>query len=91
MKVQEVEETIKSLSQALMAKQGPLASCQARIQQRRLRPGAEYCHDQADSQLATEQRNLLAIINKLEAGLVQAQQCLGQLQRAQLEVMCGAI
>ena len=39
--------------------------------QRRLRPGAEYCHDEVDDHLAKEQRNLLEIINKLEAGLVQ--------------------
>ena len=61
----------------------------ARIQQRRRRSGAEYCHNQVDSQLATEQRNLLDLINKLEAGLAQAQQCLVQLHWTQLEVSGG--
>ena len=69
-----------------MAKQGPLATCQAKIHQRRLRPGAEYCHDDVDDQLAKEQRNLLEIINKLEAGLGQAKQCFGQLQKTLLEL-----
>ena len=59
-----------------MAKQGPLATCQAKIHQRRLRPGSEYCHDEVDDQLAREQRNLLDLINKLEAGLGQVTQIL---------------
>ena len=33
-----------------MAKQGPLATCQTRIQQRRLRPGAEFCHDEVSNE-----------------------------------------
>ena len=70
-KIQELENTLQSLEQAIMAKQGPLATCQAKIHQRRLRPGAEYCHDEVDDHLAREQRNLLEIINKLEAGLGQ--------------------
>ena len=70
-KIQEIESTLQSLEQAIMAKQGPLATCQAKIHQRRLRPGAEYCHDEVDDHLALEQRNLLEIINKLEAGLGQ--------------------
>ena len=70
-KIQEMENTLQSLEQAIMAKQGPLATCQAKIHQRRLRPGAEYCHDEVDDHLAREQRNLLEIINKLEAGLGQ--------------------
>jgi len=85
-KIQEVENTIRSLEQAVMAKQGPLATCQAKIHQRRLRPGAEYCHDEVDDQLAKEQRNLLELINKLEAGLGQAKQCYGQLQKTLLEL-----
>ena len=48
-KIQEVENTIRSLEQAVMAKQGPLATCQAKIHQRRLRPGAEYCHDEVST------------------------------------------
>ena len=75
-KIQEIESTLQSLEQAIMAKQGPLATCQAKIHQRRLRPGAEYCHDEVDDHLAREQRNLLEIINKLEAGLGQVRmQC----------------
>ena len=70
-KIQELENTLQSLEQAIMAKQGPLATCQAKIHQRRLRPGSEYCHDEVDDQLAREQRNLLDLINKLEAGLGQ--------------------
>ena len=62
---------------------------QARKQQRRRRSGAEYCHNQVDSQLATEQRNLLDLINKLKADLAQAQQCLVQLHWTQLEVSGG--
>ena len=49
-KLQEVEATIRSLEQAVMAKQGPLATCQTRIQQRRLRPGAEFCHDEVSKE-----------------------------------------
>ena len=70
-KIQELESTLQSLEQAIMAKQGPLATCQAKIHQRRLRPGQEYCHDEVDDHLAIEQRHLLEIINKLEAGLGQ--------------------
>ena len=66
-----MDSTLRSLEQAIMAKQGPLATCQAKIHQRRLRPGSEYCHDEVDDQLAREQRNLLDLINKLEAGLGQ--------------------
>ena len=73
-KIQEIESTLQSLEQAIMAKQGPLATCQAKIHQRRLRPGAEYCHDEVDDHLAREQRNLLEIINKLEAGLGQVRE-----------------
>ena len=62
-----------------MAKQGPLATCQAKIHQRRLRPGSEYCHDEVDDQLAREQRNLLDLINKLEAGLGQVTLQIGPL------------
>ena len=64
-----------------MAKQGPLATCQAKIHQRRLRPGSEYCHDEVDDQLAKEQRNLLELINKLEAGLGQVTHKKGTLLR----------
>ena len=39
-----------------------------------------------DDQLAREQRNLLSIINNLEAGLCQAKQCYGQLQKTLLEL-----
>jgi len=85
-KLQEVEATIRSLEQAVMAKQGPLATCQTRIQQRRLRPGAEFCHDEADDTLLTEQRNLLDLINKLEGGLGQAKQCFGSLQKTLVEL-----
>ena len=66
-----MDNTLRSLEQAIMAKQGPLATCQAKIHQRRLRPGSEYCHDEVDDQLAREQRNLLDLINKLEGGLGQ--------------------
>jgi len=85
-KIQEIENTLQSLEQAIMAKQGPLATCQAKIHQRRLRPGSEYCHDEVDDHLAIEQRNLLEIINKLEAGLGQAKKCYGQLQKTLLEL-----
>ena len=69
-----MDNTLRSLEQAIMAKQGPLATCQAKIHQRRLRPGSEYCHDEVDDQLAREQRNLLDLINKLEAGLGQVRE-----------------
>jgi len=39
-----------------------------------------------DDQLAREQRNLLDLINKLEAGLGQARKCHGQLQKTLLEL-----
>ena len=39
-----------------------------------------------DEQLSREQRNLLDLISKLEAGLGQAKLCYGQLQRTLLEL-----
>ncbi|XP_023338730.1 tektin-1 [Eurytemora carolleeae] len=85
-KIQEVDDTIKSLEQALMAKQGPLATCQAKIQQRKLRPGMEYCHDEVDDHLSREQGTLLEIIKRLEGGILQAKHCYSGLQKTLLEL-----
>ena len=90
-----MRSTARCLSLSSSYNQGPLSciaivfnvcSPQAKIHQRRLRPGAEYCHDEVDDQLAKEQRNLLELINKLEAGMGQAKQCFGQLQKTLLEL-----
>ena len=84
-----MDNTLRSLEQAIMAKQGPLATCQAKIHQRRLRPGSEYCHDEVDDQLAREQRNLLDLINKLEAGLGQVRYLTSYQARAECDLTSG--
>lgn len=58
-KVQEVEDSINLLEKAITSKQGPLATCQLRIQQRKQRPNYELVLDDVDIQLQTEAQNLI--------------------------------
>ena len=85
-KIGEMEESIGSLERALLAKQGPLATCQARMQQRKQRPNIELVLDDVDVQLQREAANLIESINKLEAHLMKAKDCYASLQKSRLEL-----
>ena len=85
-KIGEMEESIESLEKALLAKQGPLATCQARMQQRKQRPNIELVLDDVDVQLQREAANLIESINKLEAHLIKAKDCYASLQKSRLEL-----
>lgn len=85
-KIGEMEESIGSLEKALLAKQGPLATCQARMQQRKQRPNIELVLDDVDVQLQREAANLIESINKLEAHLMKAKDCYASLQKSRLEL-----
>ena len=85
-KVGEMEESIGALERALLAKQGPLATCQARMQQRKQRPNIELVLDDVDVQLQREAANLIESINALEAQLIKAKDCYASLQKSRLEL-----
>ncbi len=86
LKVHEMEEAIISLEKAVEAKQGPLATCQLRIQQRKQRPSLELVVDDVDLQLQSEAQNLITSINRLEAQLLKARNCYASLQKSRLEL-----
>ncbi len=54
-----MEEAVISLEKAVTSKQGPLATCQLRIQQRKQRPNYELVLDDVDVQLQHEATNLI--------------------------------
>ena len=68
-KIGEMEESVQSLERAIAAKQGPLATCQRKIQQRKQRPSIELVADDVEAQLYQEAQNLVEDINKLEGHL----------------------
>jgi tektin-1 len=85
-KIGQMEESVESLNKALLSKQGPLATCQLRIQQRKQRPNIELVLDDVDVQLQNEAANLIDSINKLEAHLAKARNCYASLQKSRLEL-----
>ena len=85
-KVNEIEESVESLEKAIGAKQGPLATCQLRIQKRKQRPNYELVLDDVDLQLQTEAANLIESINRLEEQLAKSRNCYGSLQKSRLEL-----
>ncbi len=85
-KIGEMEESVEALERAVLAKQGPLATCQTRIQQRKQRPNVELVLDDVDVQLQNEAANLIESINKLEAQLAKARNCYASLQKSRLEL-----
>lgn len=85
-KIGEMEESVLALEKAILAKQAPLATCQARIQQRKQRPNIELVLDDVDVQLHNEAQNLIESINKLEAHLVKSRNCFASLQKSRLEL-----
>ena len=84
--VSEMEESIFSLEKAIASKQGPLATCQLKIQQRKQRPNIELVLDDVDLQLQAEAHNLILAINRLEEQLAKSRHCLASLQRSRLEL-----
>lgn len=85
-KVSEMEEAVVSLERAIAAKQGPLATCQLRIQQRKQRPGQELVLDDVDLQLQAEAANIVESVNRLEEQLAKSRNCYASLQRSRLEL-----
>lgn len=85
-KVSEMDENIKALEKAIASKQGPLATCHQKIQQRKARPNIEHVSDQVESQLHQEARNLVEGINKLELCLAKSKASYAALQRTRLEL-----
>jgi hypothetical protein len=65
-KLGEMEESVQSLERAIAAKQGPLATCQKKIQQRKQRPNIELVADDVDAQLYREAQNLIEDINRFQ-------------------------
>ena len=65
---------MQSLERAIAAKQGPLATCQRKIQQRKQRPSIELVADDVEAQLYHEAQNLVEDINKLEGHLARYKQ-----------------
>lgn len=53
-KIGEMDEAVIGLEKAIAAKQGPLATCQLKIQQRKQRPNVELVLDDVDLQLQNE-------------------------------------
>ena len=85
-KIGEMEESVKELESAIKAKQGPLATCQLRMQQRKQRPNVELVLDDVDVQLQNESRNLIESINRLEEHLAKSRNCYASLQKSRLEL-----
>ena len=85
-KLGEMEESVQSLERAIASKQGPLATCQKKIQQRKQRPNIELVADDVDAQLYREAQNLVEDINKLEAHLSKSRNCYASLQKTRLEL-----
>lgn len=85
-KINEMDESIQTLERAIAAKQGPLATCQKKIQQRKQRPHIEHVVDDVDAQLHTEAANLVETINRLEHCLVQNKTCYASLVKTRLEL-----
>ena len=85
-KLGEMEEGIQNLERAIASKQGPLATCQKKIQQRKQRPNIELVADDVDAQLYREAQNLIEDINKLEAHLARSKNCYASLQKTRLEL-----
>ena len=85
-KIGEMDDNIKSLEKAISAKQGPLATCQMKIQQRKARPNVELVVDDVEHQLHAEAQNLVDNINKLEMCLVKSKNSFASLQKSRLEL-----
>lgn len=85
-KIGEMEESIIAIEKAIAAKQGPLATCQLRIQQRKQRPNVELVLDDVDVQLQNEAQNIITSINKLESQLAKSRNCYASLQKTRLEL-----
>ena len=85
-KVNEIEDSILALEKAIGAKQGPLATCQLKIQQRKQRPNIELVLDNVDVQLQNEAQNLIESIQRLEAQLAKSRNCYASLQKSRLEL-----
>ena len=66
--------------------QGPLATCQQKIQQRKQRPNIEHVSDAVEAQLHTEAANLIDTINKLEQCLSKNRSCYASLVKTRLEL-----
>jgi cell division septum initiation protein DivIVA len=76
-----MEESVQSLERAIASKQGPLATCQKKIQQRKQRPNIELVSDDVETQLHREAQNIIEDINKLEAHLAKSRHCYTSLQK----------
>lgn len=85
-KVSEMDESIVALEKAVSSKQGPLATCQLKIQQRKQRPNYELVLDDVDLQLQNEAHNLIESINRLEEHLAKSRNCYASLQKSRLEL-----
>lgn len=85
-KIGEMDDNIKSLEKAISAKQGPLATCQLKIQQRKARPNVELVVDDVERHLHAEAQNLVENINKLEMCLVKSKVSFAALQKSRLEL-----
>ena len=85
-KLGEVEESIGILEKSISSKQGPLATCQLQIQQRKQRPNVELVLDDVDLQLQREASNLVECIQRLEMQLAKSKNCYGSLQKSRLEL-----
>ena len=66
--------------------QGPLATCQQKIQQRKQRPNIEHVADDVEAQLHHEAANLIDTINKLEDALAKNKSCHASLMKTRLEL-----
>ena len=66
--------------------QGPLATCQQKIQQRKQRPNIEHVADDVEAQLHHEAANLIETINKLEQALARNKSCHASLMKTRLEL-----
>ena len=85
-KIGEMEDSVIALEKAISTKQGPLATCQLRIQQRKQRPNVELVLDDVDTQLHNEAQNLIESINKLEGHLILSRNCFSSLNKSKLEL-----
>lgn len=85
-KINELEESVLALEKNIGAKQGPLATCQLQIQQRKQRPNVELVFDDVDLQLQREAQNLIECIQRLEMQLAKSKNCYGSLQKSKLEL-----
>ena len=85
-KINEMDESIRSVERAIAAKQGPLATCQQKIQQRKQRPNIEHVSDAVEAQLHTEAAHLIDTINKLEECLARNKSSYAALVKTKLEL-----